>query len=168
MIGSVFGWYWGLAIVAFGMLCVWLGLAVTAPVKQRNEARAQLLDQQRVLRNKQRKVSVADKLATLYVAGSQIRDAIIAKDFSGNAQDLHRVWVEEVSVHFRSNPYELGESKLLLCLAPDYKQTVLPSAASLEYLVRQELNLPEDIYYVAKVLAIQLDNMKKLIGELCE
>lgn len=45
-IGGVFGWYWGLAIVTFGMICVWIIATARAPVKQRDEAR-ELVEQQR-------------------------------------------------------------------------------------------------------------------------
>ena len=46
VIGGILGWYWGLAIVIFGMFCVWIGATARAPVKQRNEAR-ELIEQQR-------------------------------------------------------------------------------------------------------------------------
>jgi len=46
VIGGVFGWYWGLAIVIFGTICVWMGATARAPVKQRDEAR-ELVEQQR-------------------------------------------------------------------------------------------------------------------------
>jgi len=42
VIGGVFGWYWGLAIILFSMFCVWLGATASAPVKQRNEARQRI------------------------------------------------------------------------------------------------------------------------------
>lgn len=42
VIGGVFAWYWGLVLVIFGMLCVWLGATASAPIKQRNEARAEI------------------------------------------------------------------------------------------------------------------------------
>ena len=46
VIGGVFGWYWGLAIVIFGTICVWMGATARASVKQRDEAR-ELVEQQR-------------------------------------------------------------------------------------------------------------------------
>lgn len=42
MVGRVFEWYWGLAIVIVGMICVWMGATLRAPFKQRNQARALL------------------------------------------------------------------------------------------------------------------------------
>ncbi len=39
IIGGVFLWYLGLALVFFSMFSVWLGATALAPVKQRNEAR---------------------------------------------------------------------------------------------------------------------------------
>lgn len=39
IIGGLLGWYWGLFLVLFGMLCVWLGATLSAPIRQRNEAR---------------------------------------------------------------------------------------------------------------------------------
>ena len=42
VIGGVFGWYWGLVVVLFGMFCVWMGASVRVPYKQRDEARALL------------------------------------------------------------------------------------------------------------------------------
>jgi len=42
VIGAVFGWYWALGLFIFAMLCVWIGATASAPIKQRNEARAML------------------------------------------------------------------------------------------------------------------------------
>lgn len=42
IVGGVFEWYWGLALVVFGMICVWMGATARAPVKQRNEARQKI------------------------------------------------------------------------------------------------------------------------------
>ena len=39
LIGGFFEWYWGLAVVGFGMLCVWMGATASAPLRQRDEAR---------------------------------------------------------------------------------------------------------------------------------
>ncbi len=39
VIGGLFGWYWGLVVVVFGMICVWIGATALAPLRQRNEAR---------------------------------------------------------------------------------------------------------------------------------
>ena len=55
VIGGVFEWYWGLVVVAFGMFCVWLGATVSAPVKQRNEARrilSEIPSKRKVIANK--------------------------------------------------------------------------------------------------------------------
>lgn len=49
VITAIFGWGWGLTIILFGMLCVWLGATASAPVKQRNEAREKLLKLQDTL-----------------------------------------------------------------------------------------------------------------------
>jgi len=46
VIGGVFGWYWGVAIVIFGTICVWMGATARASVKQRDEAR-NMVEQQR-------------------------------------------------------------------------------------------------------------------------
>ena len=43
VIVGVFGWYWGLAAIVFGMTCAWMGMTASAPVRQRNEARSLLL-----------------------------------------------------------------------------------------------------------------------------
>lgn len=47
--GGVLGWYWGVALVGFSMVCVWMGATARAPVKQRNEAREKLLKLQDTL-----------------------------------------------------------------------------------------------------------------------
>ena len=39
VVGAVFGWGWGLALFLFAMFCVWIRAMVSAPYKQRNEAR---------------------------------------------------------------------------------------------------------------------------------
>jgi hypothetical protein len=39
LIGGFFEWYWGLAVVGFGMLCVWMSATTSAPLRQRDEAR---------------------------------------------------------------------------------------------------------------------------------
>ncbi len=38
VVGSIFGWYWGLGLFVFAMFCVWIGATASAPVRQRNEA----------------------------------------------------------------------------------------------------------------------------------
>ena len=35
---GIFGWYWGLGIALFSMLCAWIVATAAAPIKQRNEA----------------------------------------------------------------------------------------------------------------------------------
>lgn len=39
---AIFGWYWGLALIVFALLCAWLFAMANAPIKQRNEARAKV------------------------------------------------------------------------------------------------------------------------------
>ena len=39
VVGARFGWYWGLGLFLFAMLCAWIGATASAPIKQRNEAR---------------------------------------------------------------------------------------------------------------------------------
>jgi hypothetical protein len=46
-IGSIFEWYWGLALFIVAMFCVWIGATASAPIRQRNEVRNVLLDMQR-------------------------------------------------------------------------------------------------------------------------
>ena len=43
ILGGLTMWYWGLAIVIFGMVCVWMGATARAPIAQRNELRNKLL-----------------------------------------------------------------------------------------------------------------------------
>jgi len=43
VIGRIFGWYWGVLLVLFGMFCVWLGATASAPLRQRNEARTRII-----------------------------------------------------------------------------------------------------------------------------
>lgn len=38
-VGGLTMWYWGLAVIVFGMICVWMGATARAPIMQRNEAR---------------------------------------------------------------------------------------------------------------------------------
>jgi hypothetical protein len=49
VVGSVFEWYWGLGLFLFAMLCTWIGATASAPIKQRNENRASLIDLKRKL-----------------------------------------------------------------------------------------------------------------------
>ena len=42
VVGGIWGWYWGLGLFVFAMLCVWIVATVHAPVKQRDEARNEL------------------------------------------------------------------------------------------------------------------------------
>lgn len=39
VIAGIFTWHWGLAVVVFSMICVWMGATFRAPYKQRNELR---------------------------------------------------------------------------------------------------------------------------------
>lgn len=50
--GSLTAWYWGLAIVGFGMICAWIVATVRAPIFQRDEARVRLreLEEERIPR----------------------------------------------------------------------------------------------------------------------
>ena len=43
ILGGLTMWYWGLAIVIFGMVCAWMGAMARAPIAQRNELRNKLL-----------------------------------------------------------------------------------------------------------------------------
>jgi len=43
VVGSVFAWYWGLGLFLFAMFCVLIRATASAPVRQRNEARRELL-----------------------------------------------------------------------------------------------------------------------------
>lgn len=43
VVSVVFEWYWGVGLFVFAMLCVWIGATVSAPIKQRNQARTLLL-----------------------------------------------------------------------------------------------------------------------------
>ena len=49
VVGSVFAWYWGLGLFLFAMFCVWVGATASAPVRQRNEARRELLRHEGIL-----------------------------------------------------------------------------------------------------------------------
>ena len=42
VVGAVLGWYWGLGLFVFAMLCAWIGATASAPVRQRNEVRKEL------------------------------------------------------------------------------------------------------------------------------
>jgi len=42
VIGGIFEWYWGLALFVFAMICAWMSVTLSAPYKQRNEARRRI------------------------------------------------------------------------------------------------------------------------------
>lgn len=44
LIGGFFEWYWGLAVVGFGVVCVWMAATGSAPIRQRNEVRKELTE----------------------------------------------------------------------------------------------------------------------------
>lgn len=50
VIGNIFSWQWGLAVVGFGMLCVWIGATASTPYHQRNEARLRIKELEAKLR----------------------------------------------------------------------------------------------------------------------
>lgn len=52
VVGNVFTWYWGFAIVAFGVICAWVGATTSAPVRQRNEARNALSKKPKPMSNR--------------------------------------------------------------------------------------------------------------------
>ena len=45
VVGYFGGWWEGIVVIAVGMLCIWIGATVRAPIVQRNEARNQLRGQ---------------------------------------------------------------------------------------------------------------------------
>ncbi len=57
VIGGLFGWYWGLLVVVFGMICVWMAATISAPVKQRNELRAFCNETKANISYKQREIA---------------------------------------------------------------------------------------------------------------
>lgn len=52
VVGSIWGWYWGLGLFVFAMLCVWIGATASAPVRQRNEAWSVLSEKPKPMSNK--------------------------------------------------------------------------------------------------------------------
>jgi len=46
IVGELTMWYWGLAVIAFGMICVWLRATARVPIVQRNEVRAKIKELQ--------------------------------------------------------------------------------------------------------------------------
>lgn len=80
VIGGVFEWYWGLGVILFGMLCVWMGATAMAPVRQRNEARAVLLAKPKV-------VPLQNRDTLIRVIGNVKRSAI---DLQRKADELNR------------------------------------------------------------------------------
>jgi len=116
VIGSFFGWYWGLAVVVFGMLCAWLAIMITTPVRQRNEARRLLSE----IPSKRK--GIADKLADFYVEGMRLRQSLSP---SSDKADLIKCkqWAMSVIEYIRSNPDELGESRAV-GFVPDHSEMV--------------------------------------------
>jgi len=44
LIGGFLEWYWGLAVVGIGVVCVWMAATGSAPIRQRNEVRKELFE----------------------------------------------------------------------------------------------------------------------------
>ena len=154
VIGSVFQWYWGLGIIIFGMLCAWVAVTLSAPIRQRNEARY-LLSQ---IPSKRK--LIANMLGEFYIAGMKIKEEIIKEDFSGDAIALSHKWGDLVMQYFRNNPVELGDSKLIL-LIPTYSDWVRHIAITLDDPTTKKA-------YVYGHLSIQLDKIRDLIVELLD
>jgi hypothetical protein len=151
VVGAIFGWYWGLALFVFAMLCFWMGTTVSAPVKQRNEARQMLSN------IPSRRKILADKLAEFYLAGATLKTAIPSKPDDGEgALGLYKEWFAVIRDFFNTNPTELGDSKLLN-MVPDNSDLTVP--------IPDEWKLDEKSAYVYIMVSVQLSKLKKLAEE---
>lgn len=102
MIGSVFQWYWGLGIVLFGMICAWLAVTISAPIRQRNEARHLLSE----IPSKRKQI--ANKLAEFYISGRELSLKIAEDGFNGDAISLVRDWTKPLMDYLNTAPDMLG------------------------------------------------------------
>jgi len=153
VIGSVFQWYWGLGIVLFGMLCAWLAVTITAPVRQRNEARHLLS------KIPSKKKVIADKLAEFWLDGENLRASIIQHKLQENALDSYNRWGNTIKDYFNANPSELGQAKLL---------RFIPSIDELRVPIPDEFNFDRETSYAYIMLSLQTDKLKSLIEEFLE
>ena len=150
MIGSIFQWYWGLGVVLFGMICAWLAVTISAPVRQRNEARHLLSE----IPSK-RKI-IADKLAEFYLAGEDLKLRIVEEGFNEDAISLVRDWAEPLKQYCCAEPDILGESAVVT-LSPKIK----------DWVVFGKTGLPDNERdYAFRHLAIQLEKLGDIIIEL--
>lgn len=151
VVGGIFGWYWGLGIVIFGMVCIWLGATARAPVWQRNEARRLLAE------TPSKRKAIAEQLARLCIQGIEAKKTILKDDFAGDAMVVCNDWIGSVITYFRTHPNELGNSKLL-SLGPDYQDWVVFGPTS-------GLEKSQEIDYVHRHISIVLSKLKKLVEE---
>ena len=107
VIGSLFQWYWGVGIVLFGMLCAWLAVTISAPVRQRNETRRLLSEMP-----SKRKV-IANKLGELYISGRELSIRIADDNFKGDAISLVQGWSKPLMDFCYSEPDILGKSAIV-------------------------------------------------------
>ncbi len=150
VIGSICQWYWGLGVVLFGMICAWLAVTISAPVRQRNEARHLLSE----IPSK-RKI-IADKLAEFYLSGNDLKLRIVEEGFNEDAISLVRDWSKPLMDYCYAEPDMLGESSIV-ALSPKSK----------DWEVYKPSGLPDNERdYVFRHLSIQLDKLLDLVMEL--
>lgn len=104
---------------------------------------------------KNKRKAIANRLAVFYTEGSRAKEALMSDEFDGNAIALHGEWSEPLIAYFRSNPSELGESRLL-SLVPDNRDLILFGSTG-------SSNQEHD--YVYRLWTLQLENIRKLVEE---
>ena len=88
VVGSVFGWYWGLGLFTFAMFCVWVGATAKAPIAQRNEAREAFT----ILLFATQPSEIVHHLSLFYAEATKLMIKKI------NTDDELKIWDEEVNV----------------------------------------------------------------------
>lgn len=102
MVGAVFGWYWGLGLFVFAMLCVWIGATTSAPIRQRNEARATSLEKQ-----KQKSISNKDALVR---AISNFKECALVEFTHHQARKEHSCKVSDCPLMIDGKPFDLAQA----------------------------------------------------------
>ena len=101
IVGGVFTWYWGLTIVALGMFFAWIVATSSAPVKQRNDLRKQLIE----LKNK---LADAGYIEAFMIDGIEQRNKLKYWKSEGLALDDYelnqfRNWYNDISKYLQKN-----------------------------------------------------------------
>ncbi len=159
VVGAIFGWYWGVGLFLFVMFAVWVGATASAPVKQRNEARATLL--------KKRKPKPISNKDALVRAISNFKECAVVEFTHHQMRKEHSCKVSDCPLMVDGKSFDLSQAYEVLAaealVAGERVNTVV--APLMEFVLKQMIEQYNDESSSATKLNID-ENIDEFLSEL--